>query len=183
MTDVAVAERWARAVFELGTETGQLKPLTDQLSRFAQTYAANPELRSVLDNPVVDERHRTEILSAIAQRLGLAPHAVNTVKLLAQRARLHALPDIARRLTQLADERAGVVRAQVVSAAPLGEAYVTRLAAELEKVAGKKVVIERSVDPALLGGLVARVGDHVIDGSLRSRLDRLERQLTESRAG
>lgn len=183
MTDVAVAERWARAVFELGTETGQLKPLTDQLARFAQTYASSPELRSVLDNPVVEERHRAEILASVAQRLGLTPHALNTVKLLAQRNRLQALPEIAARLTQLADERAGVVRARVTSAAPLAEAYVARLAVELEKVAGKKVVIERSVDPALLGGLVARVGDHVIDGSLSSRLERLERQLSESRAG
>lgn len=176
MIDSAVAERYARAIFELGVETGQAT-LTGQIQKFAELYAGSPELRSMLDNPLVEESRREAVLKDLAGRLALGPLAVNALKLLAQRRRLHALPDIARRLGTLADEKAGVLRAVVTSAAPLPDSYYQKLSAELEKASSRKIVIEKRQDPSLIAGVVTRIGDHTIDGSLRGRLEELERQL------
>jgi len=84
---------------------------------------------------------------------------------------------MARTLRRLSDDRAGLVRAEVASARTLPEDYVRRMQGELEKMTGKKVVLERKVDPSLIGGVVTRVGDIVIDGSIKSRLDDLKSHL------
>ena len=83
-------------------------------------------------------------------------------------------------LTRLADEKAGVLRATVTSARPLSEDYYRSLAAELEKRTSRKILLERREDPTLLAGIVTRIGDHTIDGSVRGRLAALERQLLAS---
>jgi F-type H+-transporting ATPase subunit delta len=177
MSDQTIAERWARAIFELGTETGQLRELVDQVQAAGAAYAASPELRSVLDNPLIDAPRRGAVLAEVASRLGVGPLANNTLRLLAARRRLRALPEIARQLSALSDEKAGLVRATVSSAAPLDEGYYQKLTAELERSTGKKIIVERRTDPSLLGGVVTRLGDHTIDGSLRGRLEELGRRL------
>lgn len=174
-----IAERYARAVFELGVESGQLEALTGQIRAFADAYRHSDELRSILDNPQVDEVRREAIMLDVAQRLALSPLAVNTLRLLAQRRRLRALPEIAGRLGSLADERAGVVRATVTSAVPLSETYYQQLQAELERTTKSRVVIERREDPTLIAGVVTRIGDNTIDGSVRGRLAELERRLLQ----
>ena len=177
MSRSAVAERYARAVLELGTETGQLRQLTLEIQSIASVYAASPELRSVLDNPLVDAQKREAILRDVATRLGLGHLALNTVRLLALRKKLRALPDMARRLSSLSDEKAGLVRATVTSAAQLGESFYQRLTSEIERAIGKKVVLERKHDPSLIGGVVTRIGDNTIDGSIKGSLAELARQL------
>jgi F-type H+-transporting ATPase subunit delta len=93
---------------------------------------------------------------------------------------LGALPEIAERLARLADERRGVVRATVTAAAPLPESFYERLTRELEALTGKNIALERRQDPSLIAGVVTRIGDNTIDGSLRGRLERLGRQLETS---
>jgi F-type H+-transporting ATPase subunit delta len=176
----AVADRYARAVFELGIETGQLKPLTDQVRSFAEVYRSSPELRSVIDNPIVEESKRQAILEDICGKLALGELARNTVKLLAFRRRLQFLPDIARRLGTLSDEKAGILRATVTSAVPLSESNYQALAAEIERATKKKVVLERKHDPTLIAGVVTRIGDNTIDGTLKGQLAHLQRQLLAS---
>ncbi|MCA9596937.1 MAG: ATP synthase F1 subunit delta [Myxococcales bacterium] len=177
MSNAAIADRYARAVFELGVETGQLERLSEQIRSMARVYGESADLRATLDNPLVEEDARQKLLVELSRRLGLGELAVNTIKLLAQRRRLSALPDIARRLGTLADEKAGIVRAVVTSAAPLSEATYDQLAKKLESVTSRKIVIERKQDPSLIGGIVTRIGDNTIDGSIKGRLDALERQL------
>jgi F-type H+-transporting ATPase subunit delta len=172
-----VADRYARAIFELGVEDGSLQPLTDQLQGFAATYAAELELRSVLENPVVPADKRDAVLRQVAASLKLGPLALNAVRYLASRRRLSILPDVAKRLASLADEKAGVARAEVTSAGPLPEAFYSRLAEELGTLVGRKVVLERRQDPNLIAGVVTRIGDNTIDGSLKGRLEELERRL------
>ena len=128
MSNAAIADRYARAVFELGVETGQLERLSEQIRSMARVYGESADLRATLDNPLVEEDARQKLLVELSRRLGLGELAVNTIKLLAQRRRLSALPDIARRLGTLADEKAGIVRAVVTSAAPLSEATYDQLA-------------------------------------------------------
>jgi F-type H+-transporting ATPase subunit delta len=173
----ALAERYALAVFELGTESGQLQQLTEQLRAVSDAYAASDDLRSVLDNPLVEDARRSAIIDAVASRVGLGRLAKNTVRLLARRHRMSLLVDMSRALDRLADERAGVLRATVTSARPLSDTFCRQLTSELERSTRRKVLLERQLDPSLIGGVVTRVGDAVIDGSLKGRLADLERQL------
>ena len=175
-----LADRYARAIFELGVENNELKPLTDQIQRIAEVYAGSQDLRVVLESPLVDEAKREAVLKDVAARLELGVLATNSVRVLAARRRLRALPEIARRLATLSDEKAGIVRATVISAVPLSEAHYQALSTELERATQKRIVLERQQDPSLIAGVVTRIGDKTIDGSLKGRLAELESQLLAS---
>jgi F-type H+-transporting ATPase subunit delta len=177
MSGAPVADRYARAIFELGVETGQLGPVTEQLRRFAQVYAGSSELRAVLDNPIIEPEKRDGVLADVSARLGLMGNALNLIKLLASRKKLRIVPEIARRLDRFSDEKAGVVRATVTSARPMPEGFYQQLVSELEAATARKIVLERREDPTLIAGFVTRIGDNTIDGSVRGRLNEIERQL------
>lgn len=178
MTVGAVAERYAQAIFELGIESGNLGELVQQVTDFAQTYRDNPDFAAVLDNPMVDQRQRDAVLGDVASRVGLGTLGFNAIRVLASRRKLAALPDIARMLGELSDRHAGVVRATVTTAIPLAESFYERLQSELEAAIERRVVLERRHDPSLIAGVVTRIGDHTIDGSVRGRLAQIERQLS-----
>lgn len=180
MSRTQIAERYARAVFELAVEANQLTQITSQVQGFADTVAGSPELRTVLESPVVAEAARDGLIKDVAARLGAGPLALNALRMMGARRRLGLLPEVARALTRLSDDRAGVFRATVTSAKPLPEDYYQRLAVELEKRTHRKIVIERKQDPSLIAGVVTRIGDHTIDGSLKGRLAALERVLLAS---
>jgi F-type H+-transporting ATPase subunit delta len=173
-------ERYGRALFELGEESGNLRELTEQLESFAALYASSADLRSMLDNPLVEEGVRGAVLAELATRLALSPLVLNAVRLLARRRRLAALPYIARVLERLSDEKNALLRATVTSARPLSDADLRRITAELERRLSRRVVVESRTDPSLIGGVVTRIGDRVIDGSLLGRLTALERVLQEA---
>jgi F-type H+-transporting ATPase subunit delta len=177
MSQAPVADRYARAIYELGVETNQLPSITEQVRRFAQTYASSAELRAVLDNPIIDADKRDGVLADVSTRLGLSGSALNLIKLLASRKKLRVVPDIAKRLDRLSDEKAGVVRASVTSAKAMPESFYQKLIAELETATARKIVLERKEDPSLIAGFVTRIGDNTIDGSVKGRLSELERQL------
>jgi F-type H+-transporting ATPase subunit delta len=166
----SIARRWAHAIFEIGKETGSVTRLEADIAAFAQTYAGNDELRAVVDSPLVPESQREGVLVDVATKMGLSETARSTLRLLSQKRRLVTLPTIARQLARLVDEDQNVVRAEVQSAGPLSEDYLAKLRAELEKGTGKKVVITHRQDAALIGGVVTKIGDRVIDGSVRARL-------------
>jgi len=172
-----IADRYARAIFAIGVETDSVAELAQQIGDFANAYAGSLDLKAVIQNPLVEADQRDKILREVARRLGLGPAALNVIRYLASRRRLMALPDIARHLGTLSDEKAGVVRANVTSAGPLPESYYTRLAEELARLVGRKVVLDRHEDPSLIAGVITRIGDNTIDGSIRGRLDHLEREL------
>ncbi|HQP38321.1 MAG TPA: ATP synthase F1 subunit delta [Polyangiaceae bacterium] len=177
MSIETVAARYAQALLELGVESGQLAAFADQVQSVADAWQQSEELRGALQSPLVSDHDREAVLQAVASRAGASTVVINTLKLLARRRRLAVLPSMARALRKLSDERAGLIRVEVRSARPLSEDYVRRLQGELEKTTGKKVVLDRKVDPALIAGVVTRVGDVVIDGSVKSRLDDLRSHL------
>ncbi len=173
-----VARRYAKALIDLGVETNSLEALVREIGAFADQVEASPELQDVRDNPQVPLPARKAVFAEVAQRLGCGQLARNTVMLLADNNRLRVLPAIARSLREEADRRAGVLRAHVTSAAPLSDVYVQKLVAALEARFNKKIVVQKDVDPTLLAGVVTRVGDTIIDGSLRARLNELRSGLT-----
>jgi F-type H+-transporting ATPase subunit delta len=177
VSQAAISERYARAIFELASETGDLSAVTEQIRKFAETFASSAELQTALSNPSVGEASRDGILKDIGASIGASTTTINAIRLMARRGRLSALPDVATMLTTLADEKAGVIRATVTSAKPLPESYYQNLTRELEQRTSRKILLERKEDPTLLAGIITRIGDHTIDGSVRGRLAALERQL------
>lgn len=177
MSRATVGERYARAIFELGLESGQLDALVTQCEDFARTYRESPELMSVLDNPLVEPVKREAVLLDVAGRVGLTGLGLNAIRLLAARHKLPVLPELARRLRAFADRHAGIVRVSVTSAIPLSDPFYQSLERELEAAISRRVVLERRQDPSLIAGVVTRIGDYTIDGSLKSQLAELERQL------
>ena len=112
MSSGAAAERYARAIFELGSESGQLDRLTQEITEFAESFQNVPALRRALENPVLEEALRERVLRQVARHSQYSPLATNSLLVLLKRRRLGELPAIARRLRTLADEKNGVVSRQ-----------------------------------------------------------------------
>jgi F-type H+-transporting ATPase subunit delta len=175
-----VAERYAQAIFELGVETGGVTALIEDFHKLADLYEESEELRKVMDNPLVSEEDRLATVSELADRLGLTDLAKNAAGLLTRRRRMTALSGIASELDRLSDQRAGIVRATVVSAEPLTDWFAEKLTEELKNMTGRRIVLDRHHDPELLAGLIIRIGDQVIDGSARTKLAELSAHLLQS---
>ena len=178
--DATAAERYARAIFELGLESGNVDELARKIAAFASVYTQTPALRNVLANPQVQAAERDAILRQVAGRLGLGTLELNSVRYLARRRRLRALPEVAEAIGRLADEQRGVVRATITAALPLPEAFYERLQRELETLTGRTVSLERREDKSLIAGVITRIGGRTLDGSLRGRLEQLGQTLQSS---
>jgi F-type H+-transporting ATPase subunit delta len=173
-----LARRYARAILSLASEQGQAAQVGTELQEFAKGWTDSDDLRGLFANPSFDHAARKAVLEELAQRAGMSPLGRNSIMYLADHNRLFAVADIARAYAELAEKASGNVRAEVTSAAPLTEAYYTQLQKALEQVTGQKVSIDRKTDPALIAGVVTKVGDKVFDGSIRTRLSELKESLT-----
>ena len=180
MSGESVAERYAQAIFELGVETGGVTALIEDFHKLADVYEESEELRKIMNNPLVPEADRLGTMEEISERLGLTDLAKNAAGLLTRRRRMSAVGGIAKELDRLSDQRAGIVRASVVSAEPLSEAFAEKLTDELKAMTGRRIVLDRQHDPELLAGLIIRIGDQVIDGSARTKLAELSAHLLQS---
>jgi F-type H+-transporting ATPase subunit delta len=172
-----VAHRYARALLELGVEGGTLDRLVEELSTVAQAWGASSELRNALENPLVTHAMKKAVMTELSDQIGATSTTRHALLLLVDRRRTKTLPYVAGFLRELADARKGIVRAEVTTAAPLSDAYYQRLQAQLEKMTGKKVVVDRKTDPSLIAGVVTRIGDRILDGSLRTRLQSIKESL------
>ncbi|MCL2778145.1 MAG: ATP synthase F1 subunit delta [Polyangiaceae bacterium] len=169
-----IAKRYATALLELGTESGELDTLVDEMSRAAESYESNSELRVAFEDPLLAPSVKKAIMAEVCEGLGLGATAKNTLGLLVDRRRIKALPAIASRLRELADQKRGIVRAEVLTAMPLPEEYFARLERELARITGRRIALDRKLDQSLLCGVVVRVGDTVYDGSLIARLRQMK---------
>jgi F-type H+-transporting ATPase subunit delta len=172
-----IAKRYATALLEIGSEAGQLEALVEEIARVAAAYEASRELQDAFENPMVPQPAKRAILADVAAGLGLGSTAKNFVGLLVDRRRVRALPPIAVRLRELADLKRGVVRAEVLTALPLGEDYFEKLKHQLERITGRRVAIDRKIDPSLICGVVVRVGDTIYDGSIVARVRQMKETL------
>ncbi len=175
-----VARRYAQALLELGAEEGNLDNIVDEMGAVASAWDSSAELRNALQNPLVPHPLKKAVMQELTERIGAGTTTRNALLLLLDRRRIRSLPYVARQLRELADARKGLVHAEVTTAAPLPEAYYARLQAQLEKMTGKRVAVDRMTDASLIGGVVTRVGDRIFDGSLRTRLQSLRDALLPS---
>ena len=177
---VHIARRYAKALIEIGAEGGTTDELVTEFARAAEASVASVELRAALENPLVPIASKKAIVAEICDRLALSPTAKNTLLLLVDRRRMRVLPGIAQVLREMNDVKKGMLRAEVISAAPLSDAYYQKLHAQLEKMTGKKIAIDKRTDPSLLAGVVTRIGDTIYDGSLLARLREMRTAITPS---
>ncbi len=176
----SLARRYARAVLDIGVAQGTYEQLGQEIDDLAALYSGSRDLAEALTNPVFGHAKRRAVLEAVLGRVGVAVVTRNFVLLLLDRERVAYLPAIARELRAMVDERAGRVRATLTSARPLPADHVAGVQAALEKVTGRKVALEKKEDPALLGGVVAKVGDVVYDGSVRTQLELMRERFLAS---
>ncbi len=171
----AAAKRYARAIFELAIEEGEVDGWAQSLAAIRDVLS-RPEARPILANPSIPVQRRQEVVAALLEgRIGR--RAVNLARLLIGANRLDDVDGITEEYTRLVDEDAGRVRATAITAVPLGGDESRRLEADLARKLGREVRLESRVDPAIIGGLVLRMGDRVIDASVSTRLQQLRRKL------
>jgi len=171
----SAAKRYARAIFDLAKEEGQVDAWSQRLAAVHEVLA-HPEARPVLTNPTIPVQRRQEVAIALLDdRLG--PEGVNLAKLLISANRLDDVDAIAEEYGRLVDEDAGRIRATAVTAVPLSRPDVYKLEAELAEKFGHEVRLNTTVDRAIIGGLVLRIGDRVIDASVATRLQQLRQRL------
>jgi F-type H+-transporting ATPase subunit delta len=180
MPRAASARRYAQAVYQLAVEADELDVWLEDLSLLVRALESE-EFSRFLDAPQASAAQKTEVArQAMGQSVG--PLAVNLLALLSSRNLAHLVPEIADQYEVLLDNHRGIERAEVVSAVPLDDGQRRRVEDLLRGVAGRDVRMTERVDPAILGGLVARVGDRVIDGSTRTKLSTMRRDLVDRRS-
>jgi F-type H+-transporting ATPase subunit delta len=177
MAKVAAARRYARALFSLARDDGRVAEVRGELDALGKLLTESAELRGVLLQPLHPVAQRRAVLAAVAERTGASPLLRSFLSFLVDQRRLVDFEAIAREYARLADAAAGVTIARVRSAAPLSDAQRSRLVQALERKSGGKVTLELHVDPSLVGGAVAQLGDLVYDGSLRTQLRQLRASL------
>lgn len=173
----SIGRRYARALLELANEQNLTAKVRSDFDGLLATWNESRELRAVFENPAVTAEMRASVLDAISKRLGLAPILTNTLRLLSDRRRLRHVPEVAEAFAELAEEATGGVVAEVTTATAMPESYYAQLQKTLEEALGKKITLHKKQDPTLIAGVVTRVGDTVLDGSLRTRLEELKAQM------
>lgn len=178
MIQVAIARRYAAALFEVGLAQGQLEPFCEGLETMARALKASPELNAVMTSPSFTATQRHAVLAKMIPAMALPPMVANLLKLLVDRSRLAHVEAIARDLRSRVDAHQGRLRAKVTTAVKVDEATVARIQSQLGAATRKTVSVESAVDPSLLGGVVAEVGFQTFDGSLKTQLETLRTELS-----
>lgn len=178
----AIEKRYAKAIFELAKEAGELERVTEELGQFSDALKQSAELGNVLSSPGLPMEQRQDVLQALLTKAGASKTTTNTLRLLTERGRLGALDAIVAAVRERADTEGGRVRARVRTATPLQPNQVAAIAKGLAVVTQREVEVDVDLDPSLIGGVVAEIGSVVYDGSIKSQLRRLKESLLAERA-
>jgi F-type H+-transporting ATPase subunit delta len=176
----AIARRYAGAMFEIGLKHNALDRTLDDVQEMARVFA-NRKLSYLLREPKIPaKRKETAIRQALASKV--LPSSLNLALLVVQRGLVELMPNIARELEQLVLNYKNQAVAEVTTATEIGDAQMALIKQALERRTGKTILVKSKVQPEILGGVIARVGDQVIDSSVRHRLNALRQQLLTSAA-
>jgi F-type H+-transporting ATPase subunit delta len=174
-----VAERYAAALFDLARDESIIESVEAALARLSAALDGSDDLRRLVKSPVFSADEQEKAIGHVAEHLGIAGITANFLRLAARNRRLFALAGMVAAFRELAARHRGEVTAEVSSAHPLDEGQVAELTQALRERLGKDVSLKTRVDPALLGGLVVKVGSRMIDTSLRTRLMTVRTRLKE----
>ncbi len=175
MTRRVYARRYSRAVFEIALETNRLEPWLSDLQKIAGVVG-EAALIAWLESPKI---HFDDKVRRLSERLeGISPHALNLVSLLVARGKPAIIGDIAIEYQRLLNRHHGIEPAEVITAIPLDDRDKQALAEKRGAIIGQKVVLKPSVDPGVIGGVIARIDGKLLDASTRSRLEALRKEIS-----
>ena len=169
-----LAGRYASALFELAEEQNAFDQVSEDLTRLQTMISESTDLRRLIESPVIVREDQCRAVDAVMRRADLSDLTCHFVGLVARNRRLFGLEHMIRAYRGLLAARRGETTAEVVSAVPLNDGQLAALEQALRQSAGSRVVIETSVDPDLLGGLIVKIGSRMMDSSLRSKLQKLQ---------
>jgi F-type H+-transporting ATPase subunit delta len=175
--NTTLAKRYAKALVEIGQERNALEKYGDDLSSVTELMGDSKDFREVLINPVFTREDKKRIAGQIFEKLQTDPMVANFVNLLIDRKRIDQLAGIEKAYRGEVDDIRGITRGEVISAEPLSEEQLGRVTDALSQISGKKVLVATRVESSLMGGLTAKVGDKVFDGTIRTQLSQLKETL------
>ena len=181
MTNKTAATRYARALLDVSIkEKGDLEKIEQDLAAFVDLFAKHPTLEKVLLNPAIPVPRKQAAAAELTARLGTQPVLAKLIALLAGRDRLVLLPELLASYRERLLDHQKVVRAIVTTAIPLGADRTQAIERGLAQLTGRTVTLATKVDPSIIGGVVARIGSTVYDGSVTTQLQRMKQRLVES---
>ena len=182
MSTLSVARRYAAALFDVARKSGAEERVGEQLAAFAGLVAGHADLQRAVLNPAIPVTAKKALVAAIVDASGdVAVELKRTLLLLAERDRLGVLPEVTSSYRDRLMGQQKITSAEVTTAIPLSPEHRATLTAALRRAAGGEVTVTERVDPSIVGGVVARVGSVVYDGSVQHQLDRLRETLSAGR--
>ena len=183
MKDLLAANRYAQALFDIARPLHQDEEIEAELDAFSDALKRSPEIEKFLHNPRLKADEKKKFLQQIYQerRHEIYEVLLNFFMILFQKNRFNLIHEIAVSFKRIADEAQGQAVAEITTAAPLGKHEEERIVERLEKMAGYKITVKKEIDPSLIGGLLVRVKNRVIDGSVKHQVDILRKELIKIR--
>lgn len=169
-----LAERYAAALFDLADERRILDEVASDLRQLRAMVQASPDLLRLIRSPILSRDEQSKGIGALAERAGLSPLVRDFLAVVARNRRLFAVPAMIEAFLAKLAARRGEVTAEVFAAQPLSEAQLAALNEQLRRSIGSRVSVDVHVDPGLIGGLVVKLGSRMVDGSIKSKLQRLQ---------
>ena len=170
MRDKVAARRYARAIMEYAEGSEELERLVGELSLFASMYVGSDELRRALLHPAIPDDRKQNILREISKKMGLSEKCGRSLSVILAKRRIKLIPDVAETFSEMADEKLGRIQVDVTSAFVLSGKEIEKLEKIFSDLTGKEARVEAGHDKSLLGGIVARAGSMVYDGSISNQL-------------
>jgi F-type H+-transporting ATPase subunit delta len=169
-----LAERYAAALFDIADERRTLDEVASDLRQLRTMLAESVDLSRLVRSPILTRGEQGKAVLAVAERAGFAPLVRDFLAVVAKNRRLFAIPAMIEAYLAKLAERRGEVTAEVIAAQPLSETQLALLSDQLRRSVGRRVSVEPRVDPGLIGGMIVKVGSRMVDGSLKSKLQRLQ---------
>jgi F-type H+-transporting ATPase subunit delta len=176
-----MAGRYATALFELALEEKALDKVKADLDAFDAAVAGSEDLTRLVRSPVFSGEEQARALAAVLKKLSIGGLAANFLNVVAANRRLFAVRDIVRGFRAMVARHKGEITAEVTVAETLGDKHLEALKSALKSVTGKDVDLNINVDPAIIGGLVVKVGSRMVDSSLRTKLNSIKYAMKEAR--
>ena len=177
MKNLAIARRYAKALLLIGKEDDQVEAYREELDAFTGLMVQEKELNQAISNPLYESSGRRNVLQTLIEKLGLSKLMTSFLMLLFDKGRMGYIVDINNFYQKLADELKGIARASLVSATELASDTVEKIRASLSQKTGKDIILEVEQDPSLIGGIVTKIGDLVLDGSIKTQLSNMRESL------
>ena len=177
MKNLSIARRYAKALLLIGKEDDQAETYREELDGLSRMIAGQPELGRAINNPLYSAADRRKVLEAVVQKLNLSKVMQSFLFLLFEKGRFGFLESVNDFYKKLADDLKGIARASLVSATELGDDTVDKIRAALSQRTGKDIILDVEQNPELIGGIVTKIGDLVLDGSIKTQLVNMRESL------